>query len=127
LRNVVTGLYSTTNPNVGMGTGDKTITDTRNSWATRSFFARVNYDYKSRYLLELIPQQINEIVQAGHFLAAVLRRGFDHRALDGIHQAVELPHFHKNVIKSFHAGITISFLVQSCTLIPLIFPVSSRK
>lgn len=53
LRNVITGLYSTTNPNVGMGTGDKTITDTRNSWATRSFFARVNYDYKSRYLLEL--------------------------------------------------------------------------
>lgn len=53
LRNVITGLYSTTNPNVGMGTGDKVVTDTRNSWATRSFFARVNYDYKSRYLLEL--------------------------------------------------------------------------
>ena len=43
------------------------------------------------------------------------------------HQAVKLPHLHKNVIKSFHAGITITFLVQSCTLIPLIFPVSSRK
>lgn len=53
LRNVITGLYSTKNPNVGMGSGDKTVTDTRNSWATRSFFARLNYDYKSRYLLEL--------------------------------------------------------------------------
>lgn len=53
LRNVITGLFSTSNPNVGMGTGDKTVTDTRNSWATRGFFARLNYDYKSRYLLEV--------------------------------------------------------------------------
>ena len=53
LRNVITGLFSTSTPNVGMGTGDKTVTDTRNSWATRGFFARLNYDYKSRYLLEV--------------------------------------------------------------------------
>ncbi len=53
LKNAVTGLYSTTNPNVGMGTGDKTVTDTRNGWATRGFFGRINYDYDGRYLLEL--------------------------------------------------------------------------
>lgn len=53
LRDVVTGLYSTSNPNAGMGTGDKNTTDTRYSWATRGFFGRLNYDYKSRYLVEL--------------------------------------------------------------------------
>lgn len=53
LRTSITGLYSTSNPNAGMGTGDKVITDTRNSWATRGFFGRLNYDYKSKYLLEL--------------------------------------------------------------------------
>ena len=53
LRNVITGLYSETNPNVGMGTGDKQVTDIRNGWATRGFFGRINYDYKGRYLLEL--------------------------------------------------------------------------
>ena len=36
-----------------MGTGDKTVVDTRNGWATRGFFGRVNYDYDGRYLLEL--------------------------------------------------------------------------
>ena len=53
LRNMITKLYSMTNPNAGMGSGDKNITDIRNSWATRSFFARINYNYKSRYLLEI--------------------------------------------------------------------------
>ena len=36
-----------------MGTGDKTVVDTRNGWATRGFFGRVNYDYDGRYLLEM--------------------------------------------------------------------------
>ena len=36
-----------------MGTGDKTVTDTRNGWATRGFFGRINYDYDGRYLLEV--------------------------------------------------------------------------
>lgn len=53
LRNVITGLYSEANPNVGMGTGDKQVTDRRTSWATRGFFGRINYDYKGRYLVEV--------------------------------------------------------------------------
>lgn len=53
MKNVITGLYSTSNPNVGMGTGDKTVVDTRNGWATRSFFGRINYDYDGRYLIEV--------------------------------------------------------------------------
>ena len=32
MKNSITGLYSTSNPNVGMGTGDKTVIDTRNGW-----------------------------------------------------------------------------------------------
>lgn len=53
LKNVITGLYSTANPNVGVGTGDRTVVDSRNGWATRGFFGRINYDYKSRYLVEI--------------------------------------------------------------------------
>ena len=53
LRNVARGLYSTANPNLAMADGDKTTTDTRNGWATRGFFGRINYDYDSRYLLEI--------------------------------------------------------------------------
>lgn len=52
LYNRVADLISTTNPGLGLATGDKTITDTRYSWATRGFFGRINYDYKGRYLLE---------------------------------------------------------------------------
>lgn len=53
LKNAITGLYSTSNPNVGMGTGDQVVADTRNGWATRGFFGRINYDYDGYYLLEL--------------------------------------------------------------------------
>lgn len=53
VKNSITGLYSTTSPNLGMGTGDKVVVDTRNGWATRGFFGRINYDYDNRYLLEL--------------------------------------------------------------------------
>lgn len=53
MKNSITGLYSTNNPNLGMGTGDKVVVDTRNGWATRGFFGRINYDYDGRYLLEL--------------------------------------------------------------------------
>ena len=52
MKNSITGLYSTSNPSLGMGIGDKTVVDTRNGWATRGFFGRVNYDYKERYLVE---------------------------------------------------------------------------
>ena len=53
LRSVARGLYSTANPNLAMASGDKTTTDTRNGWATRGFFGRINYDYDSRYLVEI--------------------------------------------------------------------------
>lgn len=52
MKNSTTGLYSTSNPNLGMGEGDKTVVDTRNGWATRGFFGRINYDYDGRYLVE---------------------------------------------------------------------------
>ncbi len=52
MKNSITGLYSTANPNVSMGTGDKFVQDTRNGWATRGFFGRINYDFDGRYLLE---------------------------------------------------------------------------
>lgn len=53
MKNAITGLYSSTNPNVGMGSGDRTIVDTRRGWATRGFFGRINYDYDGKYLLEV--------------------------------------------------------------------------
>lgn len=53
LKNSVNNLYSTSNPGLGLGSGDKTIIDTRNGWATRGFFGRINYDYDGRYLLEM--------------------------------------------------------------------------
>ncbi len=49
----ITGLYSTANPNLSMGTGDQTVTDTRNGWATRGFFGRINYSFADRYLVEV--------------------------------------------------------------------------
>ena len=53
LSNYVTGLYSTTNPGLNLGTSDITAVDTRNSWSTRGFYGRINYDYDGRYLLEV--------------------------------------------------------------------------
>lgn len=53
MKNAITGLYSVATPNVGMGTGDKTVVDARNGWATRGFFGRINYDYDYRYLIEI--------------------------------------------------------------------------
>lgn len=50
--NNVTDLISTTNPGLGLAIGDKNISETRNGWATRGFFGRINYDYKGRYLFE---------------------------------------------------------------------------
>ena len=53
MKNSITGLYSTANPNVSMGTGDKIVVDTRNGWATRGFFGRINYDFDGKYLVEV--------------------------------------------------------------------------
>ena len=49
----VNDLISTDNPGLNLGTGDESIVDTRNGWATRGFFGRINYDYNGRYLLEI--------------------------------------------------------------------------
>ena len=46
-------LISPSNPSLGLTTGDNVVGDSRYGWATRGFFGRINYDYKSRYLLEL--------------------------------------------------------------------------
>ena len=67
MKNSITGLYSTSNPNVGMGTGDKTVVDTRNGWATRGFFGRVNYDYDGRYLLELDRHVLPKVIVGASF------------------------------------------------------------
>lgn len=45
-------LISTTTPGINLSTGTQSFTDTRNHWATRSFFGRFNYNYKEKYLLE---------------------------------------------------------------------------
>lgn len=52
LKNTTVDLISTTNPGLDLGTGDKTVKDVRNGWATRGFFGRVNYNYKGKYLIE---------------------------------------------------------------------------
>ena len=44
--------YTNTGLNLGMGE-DKSLSETRNGWATRGFFGRFNYDYDGRYLLEV--------------------------------------------------------------------------
>lgn len=49
----VTQLISTTNPSLSLADGTRTVRDTRNGWATRGFFGRINYDYMGRYLVEL--------------------------------------------------------------------------
>lgn len=51
LSNYVTGLYSSTNPGLNLGSSDVTAVDTRNSWSTRGFYGRINYDFDARYLL----------------------------------------------------------------------------
>ena len=53
LKNFVTGLYSTTNPSLTLGSSDLTGVDNRNGWTTRGFYGRINYDYDGKYLLEM--------------------------------------------------------------------------
>ena len=40
------------NPGLGTTSGQRTTDEQRNGWATLGFFGRINYDYKSIYLLE---------------------------------------------------------------------------
>lgn len=46
-------LISATTPGINLSTGDQTIIDNRNHWATRGFFGRFNYNYKETYLVEI--------------------------------------------------------------------------
>lgn len=48
-----TDLASYTNSGINLGMGTQTLSETRNGWATRGFFGRINYDYEGRYLVEL--------------------------------------------------------------------------
>ncbi len=47
------GLISNSAPSIGVASGDnKTLTDTRYSWATRSGFYRLNYIFDDKYIFE---------------------------------------------------------------------------
>ncbi|MCM1484121.1 MAG: TonB-dependent receptor [Muribaculaceae bacterium] len=48
-----TGLYSTATPGITLASGTPVPGDTRQSWSTRGFYGRFNYDYDGRYLLEV--------------------------------------------------------------------------
>lgn len=48
-----TELLSFNNPGLDVASGTKTTGEKRNAWATRGFFARLNYDFEGKYLLEL--------------------------------------------------------------------------
>lgn len=41
-------------PGLGLGTGNQLVSETGYEWALRGGFARVNYDFENRYLLELV-------------------------------------------------------------------------
>ncbi|MCD8029564.1 MAG: TonB-dependent receptor [Bacteroides sp.] len=47
------GLLSQDKPELGLAVGDATVGSTHTSWAVAGFFARANYSYKDRYLLEV--------------------------------------------------------------------------
>jgi TonB-linked SusC/RagA family outer membrane protein len=46
-------LISSTTPGINLSTGNQSVIDTRNHWATRGFFGRFNYNYKEKYLVEI--------------------------------------------------------------------------
>lgn len=46
-------LISATTPGVNLSTGDQTVLDTRTHWSTQGIFARINYNYKEKYLFEI--------------------------------------------------------------------------
>ncbi len=53
LRASVTNLQYPSNPSLEMADGDRNLVDTRYAWATRGYFARVNYDFMGKYLVEV--------------------------------------------------------------------------
>ncbi|MGV3589096.1 MAG: SusC/RagA family TonB-linked outer membrane protein, partial [Adhaeribacter sp.] len=46
-------LISNSRPGISLATGSQSISESRTHWATRGGFARLSYNYKSKYLLEL--------------------------------------------------------------------------
>lgn len=46
-------LIDATNPSINLAYGDMKMNGAESQWAVNGFFARINYDYKGRYLLEL--------------------------------------------------------------------------
>jgi len=47
------GLIDQNQAELDLATGDQYINGSRGHWATQGFFGRINYDYKSKYLLEI--------------------------------------------------------------------------
>lgn len=47
------GLLDMTKPEISLATGDDFVYGSHSSWAIMGFFARINYSYKDRYLIEL--------------------------------------------------------------------------
>lgn len=48
------GMLSLNTPSLTLGTGDQTVSESGYEWALRGGFARINYEYDNRYLLELV-------------------------------------------------------------------------
>lgn len=48
------GLMDQTMPQLGLATGQQTVSSVAQHWSTLGYFARANYDYKNKYLVELI-------------------------------------------------------------------------
>lgn len=47
------GLIDDSNPALNLASGEKNVGYSESQWAINGFFARINYNYKQRYLLEL--------------------------------------------------------------------------
>lgn len=47
-----TNLIDQNTPSLGMGAGDKSINSSESHWGVNGYFARFNYNYKQRYLVE---------------------------------------------------------------------------
>ncbi len=46
-------LISATRPGINLVTGEKTVTEARNHWATQGVFGRLTYNFKQKYLFEV--------------------------------------------------------------------------
>jgi len=46
-------LIDNTNPSINLATGDQAVGGSESQWATNGTFARINYDFEGKYLLEL--------------------------------------------------------------------------